>query len=52
MTHASTDRGGTRSVWSFTLRDSDEDFINVTVWGGVEYIEKMVTNFHVGSVGK
>ncbi|XP_014612711.1 PREDICTED: meiosis-specific with OB domain-containing protein [Polistes canadensis] len=41
---------GERAVWTFTLRDSEEDFINVTVWGTVEYVKKLVTAFHIGSI--
>ncbi|TGZ49495.1 meiosis-specific with OB domain-containing protein [Temnothorax longispinosus] len=41
---------GERSVWTFTLRDSEEDFINVTVWGGTEFVKKLSTTFNIGSV--
>ncbi|KAI4502350.1 hypothetical protein M0802_002262 [Mischocyttarus mexicanus] len=41
---------GERAVWTFTLRDSEEDFINVTVWGTVEYVKKLVTAFHIGTI--
>ncbi|KAH0951352.1 hypothetical protein HN011_005102 [Eciton burchellii] len=41
---------GERSVWTFTLRDSDEDFINVTVWGSTEYIKKLSFTFNIGCV--
>ncbi|XP_008206600.1 meiosis-specific with OB domain-containing protein [Nasonia vitripennis] len=41
---------GSRAVWNFTLRDSIEDFINVTVWGAVDYINKLFTTFTIGSV--
>ncbi|KAF3422654.1 hypothetical protein E2986_13948 [Frieseomelitta varia] len=29
---------GDRGVWTFTLRDSEEDSINVTVWGSEQFI--------------
>ncbi|KYM97358.1 PREDICTED: meiosis-specific with OB domain-containing protein isoform X2 [Cyphomyrmex costatus] len=41
---------GERSVWTFTLRDSEEDFINVTVWGNTEYVKKISSTFNIGSV--
>ncbi|KAG7207151.1 hypothetical protein KM043_008842 [Ampulex compressa] len=41
---------GERSVWTFTLRDSEEDFINVTVWGSTEFVKKMSFVFHIGNV--
>ncbi|XP_023248276.1 meiosis-specific with OB domain-containing protein [Copidosoma floridanum] len=41
---------GTRAVWNFTLRDSFNDFINATVWGTVEYVNKLFTTFTIGSV--
>ncbi|XP_070529514.1 meiosis-specific with OB domain-containing protein isoform X2 [Cardiocondyla obscurior] len=41
---------GKRSVWTFTLRDSEEDFINVTVWGSTEFVKKLSTAFTIGSV--
>ncbi|XP_012536958.1 meiosis-specific with OB domain-containing protein [Monomorium pharaonis] len=41
---------GERSVWTFTLRDSEEDFINVTVWGSTEFVKKLSSTFNIGSV--
>ncbi|XP_033342347.2 meiosis specific with OB domains hold'em [Megalopta genalis] len=41
---------GERGVWTFTLRDSEDDTINVTVWGSVQFVRKLSSNFHVGSV--
>ncbi|KAG5327146.1 MEIOB protein, partial [Pseudoatta argentina] len=41
---------GERGVWTFTLRDSEEDFINVTVWGSTEYVKKLSSTFIIGSV--
>lgn len=43
---------GERGVWTFTLRDSEEDFINVTVWGSTEFVKKLSTTFTIGSVGE
>ncbi|XP_076647537.1 meiosis specific with OB domains hold'em [Halictus rubicundus] len=41
---------GERGVWTFTLRDSEEYTINVTVWGSVQFVRKLSSEFHVGSV--
>lgn len=41
-----------KSVWSFTLRDSPSDFLNVTVWGSVDYIKNLNESHRVGDVGK
>ncbi|XP_072752285.1 meiosis-specific with OB domain-containing protein isoform X2 [Anoplolepis gracilipes] len=41
---------GERSVWTFTLRDTEEDFINVTVWGSSEFVKKVSSTFNIGSV--
>ncbi|XP_012234847.1 meiosis-specific with OB domain-containing protein isoform X2 [Linepithema humile] len=41
---------GERSVWSFILRDSEKDFINVTVWGNTEFVKKLSSTFNIGSV--
>ncbi|XP_076633259.1 meiosis specific with OB domains hold'em [Colletes latitarsis] len=41
---------GERGVWTFTLRDSKEHSINVTVWGSVAYVKKLSVDFHIGSV--
>ncbi|XP_015605437.1 meiosis-specific with OB domain-containing protein isoform X2 [Cephus cinctus] len=41
---------GQSSVWSFTMRDSEIDFINVTVWGSANYINKLFSTFHLGNV--
>ncbi|CAK9798911.1 Meiosis-specific with OB domain-containing protein [Anthophora quadrimaculata] len=40
---------GERGVWTFTLRDS-EDSINVTVWGSAQFVKKLSSDFHIGSV--
>lgn len=42
---------GERGVWTFTLRDSEEDSINVTVWGSVQFVKKLSSELHIGSVG-
>ncbi|XP_032679792.1 meiosis-specific with OB domain-containing protein [Odontomachus brunneus] len=41
---------GDRSVWTFTLRDSEVDFINVTVWGSTGFITKISSTYNIGSV--
>ncbi|XP_053997497.1 meiosis-specific with OB domain-containing protein isoform X2 [Hylaeus anthracinus] len=41
---------GERGVWTFMLRDSKEYSINVTVWGSVQYVTKLSSEFHIGSV--
>ncbi|XP_076669856.1 meiosis specific with OB domains hold'em isoform X3 [Andrena cerasifolii] len=41
---------GERGVWTFTLRDSEEDSINVTVWGSVQFVKKLSSVLHIGSV--
>ncbi|XP_011303264.1 meiosis-specific with OB domain-containing protein [Fopius arisanus] len=43
-------RPGVRAVWSFTLRDSEYDTINVTVWGSENYISKLNESFSIGCV--
>lgn len=42
---------GDRGVWTFTLRDSEKDFINVTVWGSTQFVKRLTSQFHIGSVG-
>lgn len=46
-----TVNNGDRSVWTFTLRDSIEDSINVTIWGSIQFVKKLFSSFHIGSVG-
>ncbi|XP_048509838.1 meiosis-specific with OB domain-containing protein [Athalia rosae] len=41
---------GERGVWNFTIRDSEVDFANVTVWGSSEYVEGLFVNFRIGHV--
>ncbi|XP_023318472.1 meiosis-specific with OB domain-containing protein-like [Trichogramma pretiosum] len=45
-----SDNNGSRAVWNFTLRDSVNDFINATVWGAVDFINKLFTTYGIGSV--
>ncbi|XP_065213492.1 meiosis-specific with OB domain-containing protein [Planococcus citri] len=42
--------GSERCVWSFTLRDSPSDLINVTIWGLVNSVRDMYNKFQVGDV--
>ncbi|XP_050530368.1 meiosis-specific with OB domain-containing protein isoform X2 [Daktulosphaira vitifoliae] len=37
-------------VFSFTIRDSPEDFLNITAWGSYKYITKMKNTFRIGDV--
>ncbi|KAF7993669.1 hypothetical protein HCN44_010264 [Aphidius gifuensis] len=41
-----------RGVWTFTLKDSTEDTINVTIWGTADYVNKIFDKFHIGSVSE
>lgn len=41
-----------KAVWNFILRDSIMDYISVTVWGSVSYIEGLTSFYHIGSVGE
>jgi len=41
-----------KSVFSFTIRDSPEDLINVNVWGSIEYTQRLYDNYKIGHVGK
>ena len=34
------------------MRDSPADFVNVTCWGGEEYITDMAQQFHITDIGK
>jgi len=40
------------SVFSFTIRDSPEDVVNINVWGSNVYIRRLYNNFKIGDVGK
>ncbi|XP_067002279.2 meiosis-specific with OB domain-containing protein [Anabrus simplex] len=39
-----------RGVFSFTLRDSPYDFINVSCWGGENFLNGLANKFHIGEV--
>ncbi|XP_051169181.1 protein hold'em-like [Leptopilina boulardi] len=39
-----------RAVWTFTLRDSPDDFLNVTVWGSSKYVDSLFNKFTLGSI--
>ncbi|KAK7792643.1 hypothetical protein R5R35_005103 [Gryllus longicercus] len=41
---------GQRAVWDITVRDSLEDFINVTFWGSLPHLNGLADLFHVGDV--
>jgi len=41
-----------KSIFSFIIRDSPEDFINVNIWGSMEYVQHLYDNFKIGDVGK
>ncbi|XP_015120971.1 meiosis-specific with OB domain-containing protein [Diachasma alloeum] len=43
-------RPGRRAVWTFTLRDSENDTINITVWGSETYVSKLHESFPIGCV--
>lgn len=46
----SSQAGTSRAVLNFTLRDSLQDFINVTYWGKFEQIHEVDEKFHIGDV--
>ncbi|KAG5897442.1 hypothetical protein JTB14_002703 [Gonioctena quinquepunctata] len=39
-----------KGVWNFTIRDSPQDYINVTYWGPSEVIFQANDKFHTGDV--
>lgn len=41
----------TNGVWSFTIRDTEIDYINACVWGSAHYVTSFDNMFHVGDVG-
>lgn len=41
-----------KGVWNFTLRDSVQDYINVTYWETSEVIFQKNDQFHTGDVGE
>ena len=38
--------------FSFTLRDSSSDYINVNVWGSEMFITSLFNSFKINDVGK
>lgn len=38
-----------RGVFTFTIRDSVEDFLNVSYWGKVQFVEDIDSSFPIGS---
>lgn len=40
------------SVYSFTIRDSPEDVVNVSVWGSNNYTKHLYHNYKIGDIGK
>lgn len=41
-----------KSVFSFTIRDSPEDVVNISVWGSNDYTTRLYNDFKIGDVGK
>lgn len=41
-----------RGVWNFTIRDSPQDYINVTYWGSSEAVFQANDKFYTGDIGK
>lgn len=41
-----------KGVWNFTLRDSPQDYINVTYWSSAETVFQANDKFHSGDVGE
>lgn len=48
----SKQNGERRGVWNFTMRDSIQDYINVTCWGLDAVVVQMDNSYHIGDVGK
>lgn len=46
-----SDIGSERHLISFIVRDSPSYFVNVTCWGGFEFIHHIATSFKVGDIG-
>ena len=40
-----------RWLLNFTVRDSPEDFINVSCWGGGAFINDLAKSFRLGDLG-
>lgn len=45
-----SDSGGTRQVFSFTLRDSTTHWITCNVWGDEQYISNLFESFQIGDI--
>ncbi|RUS69304.1 hypothetical protein EGW08_022932, partial [Elysia chlorotica] len=43
-------KGTERHLVSFTVRDSEEAFINLTCWGGEQYVKMIACELHIGDV--
>ncbi|CAH0765916.1 unnamed protein product [Bemisia tabaci] len=43
-------RNTEKSLLKFTMRDSEVDFINVTMWGSQDFIENLSMEFYMGTV--
>jgi hypothetical protein len=41
----------TVTVFNFVLRDSNTDWILVTVWGSKEYIDNLIEEIEINSIG-
>ena len=50
--HGISDAGTERHLMSFVLRDSPTAFVNVTCWGGENYIRDLHRSFCIGDVGE
>ena len=47
-----SDPGSDRYKFSFTLRDSQSDYINATCWGSEQQINKMFQTFRINDISK
>ncbi|XP_025203366.1 meiosis-specific with OB domain-containing protein-like [Melanaphis sacchari] len=39
-----------KSVFSFTVRDSPENMVNVSVWGSNDYTKRLYNDFKIGDL--
>ncbi|XP_022174096.1 meiosis-specific with OB domain-containing protein-like [Myzus persicae] len=39
-----------KSVFSFTIRDSPDDVVNISVWGSNDYTRRLYNDFKIGDV--
>ena len=44
--------GTERHLVSFTVRDSEVAFVNLTCWGGEQYVKMIACELHISDVGK